>query len=63
MTRSTRLFACLALGFGTLAFVGCDDDDANPPPANPGAGPAERAGEKIDRAAEDVRDAARDARK
>ena len=36
-----------------LAFLGACDRE----------GPAERAGEKIDRAAEDVRDAVKDARK
>jgi hypothetical protein len=52
MTSYTRLFTAFALGLGTLAFVGCDDHDTNPPPANPNAGPAERVGEKIDRNAE-----------
>ena len=56
MIKYTRVFATLALGVSTLAFVGCDDHDTNPPPANPSAGPAERAGEKIDRNAERAAD-------
>ncbi|MDL5045280.1 hypothetical protein QQ054_04400 [Oscillatoria amoena NRMC-F 0135] len=41
MNNATKMFAMLALGLGTMAVVGCDDD-----------GPAERTGERLDNAAE-----------
>ena len=50
-TLAKLLFALLFAGGVTFATSGCDDDD----------GPAERTGEKMDRAADDVDDAARDA--
>jgi hypothetical protein len=48
-TRRTALWSILALG-SIGGFVACDNDD----------GPAEKVGEAIDDAADDVKDAAED---
>jgi hypothetical protein len=50
MNNAVKIMASLALGLGTMAVVGCDDD-----------GPAERAGEKVDRAADRAGDKVKDA--